>query len=144
MVKMGDPLGEQRVIFGGPATVPPVVRASTAFWLASALVAGVLPVVLEFAGAGTGPSTPIWAVIALAVPLVALQVWGAFRLLAGVRWVRTVLTVIAVLSAAGAPFDLSLVVVTGLALTLAGAVLMWLPPANAFFRGEHQPAGAPH
>lgn len=115
-----------------------------AFWLASALVAGVLPVILEFAGTGAGsrPSTPAWATAALAVPLVALQVWGAFRLLAGTRWVRTVLTVIAVLSALGAPFDLSPVVVTGLALTLAGAVLMWLPPANAFFRGQYEAAGA--
>ena len=140
MVKMEDPLGEQRLILGGPATVPLVVRASTAFWLASALVAGVLPVILEFGGGAR--STPDWAMVVLAVPLVALQVWGAFWLLAGIRWVRTVLTIIAVLSALGAPFELSPVVVTGLVLTLAGAVLMWLPPANAFFRGQYEAAGS--
>ncbi|MET4586576.1 hypothetical protein ACVLB3_002484 [Pseudarthrobacter sp. PvP022] len=139
---MGDPLGKQRLIFGGPSTVPAVVRASTAFWLASALVAGVLPVIMEFGGGGTEPSTPDWAMVVLAIPFVALQVWAAFRLLAGVRWVRTVLTIIAVLSALGAPFELSPVVVTGLALTLAGAVLMWLPPANAFVRGQYEAAGS--
>ena len=137
MLKMGDFLGEQRLIFGGPATVPQVVRASTAFWLASAVVGGILPVILQLSGVGIGVSAAGWAMAAMAIPFVVLQVWAALRLVAGAQWARIVLTVIAVLSAVGAVFELTPVVVAGLTLTLAGAVLMWLPAANAFFRPQY-------
>jgi hypothetical protein len=67
------------------------------------------------------------------VPLAALQVWAAVELLQGARWTRVALTVIAALSVAGTPLDLSGLVLAALSLTLAGAVLMWLPAANRFF-----------
>jgi hypothetical protein len=126
---------------GVPGDLPAVIRSSTAFWLASAVVAGILPAILEVAGTDFGQSTPDWAVpymVAFAVPLTALQVWAAIELLRGAGWARMLLTVVAVLSALGAPLDLSGLILAGLALTLAGAALMWSPAANRFFRqGRH-------
>ena len=71
--------------------------------------------------------------VAFAVPLTALQVWAAIELLRGAGWARILLTVVAGLSALGAPLDLSGLILAGLALTLAGAALMWTPAANRFF-----------
>lgn len=115
------------------------------FWLASAAGAGLLPVVLEVAGIDFGQSTPAWAVpylVVSAVPLAALQVWAALELLRGARWARRVLTVIAALSVLGTPLHLSGLILAGLSLTLAGAVLMWLPASTPFFRqgGQAEPA----
>jgi hypothetical protein len=138
MLKIGDFLGEQRLIRGGPPTIPLVVRASTAFWLANAMFSGILPVILGLAGVEFGQSAVGWAMAAFAIPFVVLQVWAAVRLLAGARWARIVLTVIAGLSVLIAPFDFSPIVIVGLTLTLAGAVLMWMPAANAFFRPQHK------
>lgn len=128
-------MGEQSLDSGAPEIIPLVLRASAAFWLVS-VGAGILPVILEVAGVDYGQSTPGWAVpflVVSAVPLAALQVWAAVELLQGQRWTRVVLTVIAVLSVAGTPLDLSGLVLAALSLTLAGAVLMWLPAANRFF-----------
>ncbi|WP_104174444.1 hypothetical protein [Arthrobacter sp. Y81] len=65
------------MIFGGSATIPQVLRASTAFWLASAVVGGILPVILELSGIGVGVSAAGWAMAAFAVPFVVLQLWAA-------------------------------------------------------------------
>ena len=114
--------------------IPPVLRTSTGFWLASA-VTGILPVVLEAARLDYGQATPDWAVpylVVSAVPSAALQVWAALELLRGARWARVVLTVLATLSVLGASLDLSGLILAGLALTVAGAVLMWRPAANLF------------
>lgn len=116
--------------------IPLVLRTSTAFWLASA-VTGILPVILEAAGIDYGQSTPKWAVpylVVTAVPLAALQIWAALELLRGARWARTALTVLAALAVVAAPLDLSGLILAGLALTLAGAALMWRPAANLFIR----------
>jgi flagellar biosynthesis protein FliP len=126
---------------GVPGDIPAVIRSSAAFWLASAVAAGILPAVLEVARIDFGQSTPDWAVpymVAFAVPLTALQVWAAIELLRGAGWARILLTVVAGLSALGAPLDLSGLILAGLALTLTGAALMWTPAANRFFRrGRH-------
>jgi hypothetical protein len=116
--------------------IPLVLRTSTAFWLASAAT-GILPVVLEVARIDYGQSTPQWAVpflVVTAVPWAALQVWAALELLRGARWARAVLTVLAALSALAAYLDLSGLILAGLALTAAGAVLMWRPASTLFLR----------
>jgi hypothetical protein len=67
--------------------------------------------------------------------LTVLQCWAAFTLLRGERWARIVLSIVTILSLGG---DFSAVptplVVTGLVLTLAGAVLMWIPASSAYLR----------
>ena len=133
---MGTSLSDQQLGFSEPGIIPAVVRASAACWVASAVVAGMMPVILEVAGIDVGQSVPDWAVpylVAFAVPLAALQVLAAQHLLQGERWARILLTVAAALSALGAPFDLTALILAGLVLTLAGATLMWLPASNRFF-----------
>jgi hypothetical protein len=67
--------------------------------------------------------------------LTVLQCWAAFTLLRGERWARIVLSIVTILSLGG---DFSAVptplVVTGLVLTLAGAVLMLIPASSAYLR----------
>lgn len=133
---MGTSLSDQQSGFGEPGNIPPAVRLSAACWVASAVVAGMVPVILEVAGIDFGQSIPDWAVpylVAFAVPLTALQVLAAQQLLHGERWARILLTVAAALSAFGAPVDLTVLIFAGLVLTLAGATLMWLPASNRFF-----------
>ena len=135
-------MGEQSLGSGAPGNMPAVLdmplvlRTSTAFWLASA-VTGILPVILEGAGIDYGQFTPKWAVpylVVTAVPWAALQVWAALELLRGAGWARMVLTVLAVLFVLWVLLDLSGLILAGLALTIAGAVLMWRPAANLFLR----------
>jgi hypothetical protein len=121
---------------GVPGDIPAAIRLSTACWLTSAVVFGIVPVILDVAGINFGQSMPEWAVpfiVAFAVPLTALQVWAAVQLLQGARWARLLLTAAAVVSVLAAPLDPSVLILAGLALTLAGAVLMWLPVSNRFF-----------
>ena len=121
---------------GVPGDIPAAIRISTACWLTSAVVFGIVPVILDVAGVNFGQSMPDWAVpfiVAFAVPLTALQVWAAVQLLQGAQWARLLLTAAAVVSVLAAPLDLSALILAGLVLTLAGAVLMWLPVSNRFF-----------
>ena len=145
---MGTSLSDQQLGFRepgntGPVNVPQAVRLAAACWVASAVVAGMMPVILEVAGIDFGQSIPDWAVpylVAFAVPLTALQVLGAQHLLHGARWARILLSVAATLSAIGAPVDLTALILAGLVLTLAGATLMWLPASNRFFLLRRVPA----
>jgi hypothetical protein len=127
--KMDHPVEQRRTVGDAPA----VLRASTYFWLASALVSGVVPAIVM----AVGPTdSDLFAVTMGQVVLVtALQSWAAFRLLRGEYWARFVLSIVAILSLTGAlsaaPTPL---VVIGLILTLAGAVLMWMPESRAFLR----------
>ncbi|WP_200951878.1 hypothetical protein [Arthrobacter sp. Soil736] len=119
-----------------PGDIPAAIRLSTACWLTSAVVFGIVPVILDVAGINFGQSMPDWAVpfiVAFAVPLTALQVWAALQLQHGARWARLLLTAGAVVSVLAAPLDPSVLILAGLALTLAGAVLMWLPVSNRYF-----------
>ncbi|WP_181038436.1 hypothetical protein [Arthrobacter sp. ZGTC131] len=119
-----------------PGDIPAAIRISTACWLTSAVVFGIVPVILDVAGVNFGQSMPDWAVpfiVAFAVPLTALQVWAAVQLLQGAQWARLLLTAAAVVSVLAAPLDPSALILAGLVLTLAGAVLMWLPVSNRFF-----------
>ena len=121
---------------GVPGDIPAAIRISTACWLTSAVVFGIVPVILDVAGINFGQSMPDWAVpfiVAFAVPLTALQVWAALQLQHGARWARLLLTAAAVVSVLAAPLDPSVLILAGLALTLAGAVLMWLPVSNRYF-----------
>ena len=121
---------------GVPGDIPAAIRISTACWLTSAVVFGIVPVILDVAGVNFGQSMPDWAVpfiVAFAVPLTALQVWAAVQLLQGAQWARLLLTAAAVVSVLAAPLDPSTLILAGLVLTLAGAVLMWLPVSNRFF-----------
>ena len=145
---MGTSLSDQQSGFRepgkiGPVDIPQAVRLAAACWVASAVVAGMMPVILEVAGIDFGQSIPDWAVpylVAFAVPLTALQVLAAQHLLHGARWARILLTVAAALSALGAPVDLTALILTGLVLTLAGATLMWLPASNRYFLVRRIPA----
>ena len=145
---MGTSLSDQQLGFRepgniGPVNIPQAVRLAAACWVASAVVAGMMPVILEVAGIDFGQSIPDWAVpylVAFAVPLTSLQVLAAQHLLHGARWARILLTVAAALSALGAPVDLTALILTGLVLTLAGATLMWLPASNRFFLLRRVPA----
>lgn len=119
-----------------PGDIPAAIRISTACWLTSAVVFGIVPVILDVAGINFGQSMPDWAVpfiVAFAVPLTALQVWAAVQLQHGVRWARLLLTAAAVVSVLAAPLDPSVLILAGLVLTLAGAVLMWLPVSSQYF-----------
>jgi hypothetical protein len=86
---MGTSLSDQQLGFGEPGNIglvnaPAAVRLSAACWVASAVVAGMMPVILEVAGIDFGQSVPAWAVpylVAFAVPLTALQVLAAQHLL---------------------------------------------------------------
>lgn len=121
---------------GVPGDIPAAIRISTACWLTSAVVFGIVPVILDVAGINFGQSMPDWAVpfiVAFAVPLTALQVWAAVQLQHGVRWARLLLTAAAVVSVLAAPLDPSVLILAGLVLTLAGAVLMWLPVSSQYF-----------
>jgi hypothetical protein len=121
---------------GVPGDIPAAIRLSTACWLTSAVVFGIVPVILDVAGINFGQSMPHWAVpfiVAFAVPLTALQVWAALQLQHGARWARLLLTAAAVVSVLAAPLDPSALILAGLALTLAGAVLMWLPVSTRYF-----------
>lgn len=120
---------EQRTAGDAPA----VLRASTYLWLASALVSGIVPAIVMVARP-TG--SDLFAVtMGLVLPVTVLQSWAAFRLLRGEHWARFVLSIVAILSLAGAlsaaPTPL---VVAGLILTLAGAVLMWMPASRTYLR----------
>lgn len=124
-----DHLAEQRTVGDAPV----VLRASTYFWLASALVSGVVPAIVMVVWP---PDPDLFAVsIVSLLLLTALQSWAAFRLLRGEHWARFVLSIVAILSLTGAlsaaPTPL---VVAGLVLSLAGAVLMWMPASRAFLR----------
>lgn len=119
-----------------PGDIPAAIRISTACWLTSAVVFGIVPVILDVAGINFGQSMPDWAVpfiVAFAVPLTALQVWAAVQLQHGARWARLLLTAAAVVSVLAAPLDPSALILAGLVLTLAGAVLMWLPVSSRYF-----------
>jgi hypothetical protein len=121
---------------GVPGDIPAAIRISTACWLTSAVVFGIVPVILDVAGINFGQSMPDWAVpfiVAFAVPLTALQVWAAVQLQHGARWARLLLTAAAVVSVLAAPLDPSALILAGLVLTLAGAVLMWLPVSSRYF-----------
>jgi hypothetical protein len=129
-------LGEQRLDTGAPGDIPAAIRLSTACWLTSAVLFGIVPVILDVAGINFGQSMPQWAVpyiVAFAVPLTTLQVWAALQLPHGARWARLLLTAAAVVSVLAVPLDPSVPILAGLALTLAGTVLMWLPVSNRYF-----------
>ncbi|MEC5192413.1 MULTISPECIES: hypothetical protein [unclassified Arthrobacter] len=115
------------------SNAPAVLRASTYFWLASALVSGIIPTIVMF----VRPPDPILFGVGLGLILLltALQIWAAFRLLRGEHWARFVLSIVAILSLTGA-FSAALnpLVATGLVLTLAGTVLMWLPASRTHVR----------
>lgn len=118
---------------------PAVLRASVYFWLASALVSGVIPVILFFVQPS---SLSLDAFSAGGVLLfTALQCGAALRLLRGERWARYVLTAVVVLSLAGLGALNEVLVVVGLILSLAGGVLMWLPAASAYIRRTRAPIG---
>jgi hypothetical protein len=126
---MDHPVEQRRTVGDAPA----VLRASTYFWLASALVSGVVPAILL----AVGPTdSDLFAVTMGQVLLVtALQSWSAFRLLRGEHWARFVLSIVAILSLTGAlSAVLTPLIATGLVLTLAGAVLMWMPASRTYLR----------
>lgn len=124
-----DHLVDQRTA----GTAPAVLRASTYFWLASALVSGVGPAIVM---AVWPTDSELFAVTMGSLLLVtALQGWAAVRRLRGEHWARFVLSIVAVLSLAGV-FSAALtpLIATGLVLSLAGAVLMWMPASRAYHR----------
>lgn len=133
LVKNGDfkmdHLAEHRAVGDAPA----VLRASTYFWLASALVSGVVPAIVM---AVWPTDSDLFAVtMGLVLPVTVLQSWAAVRLLRGEHWARFVLSIVAILSLTGAfsaaPTPLA---VTGLVLTLAGVVLMWMPASRTYLQ----------
>lgn len=119
-------------------TAPAVLRASAYFWLASALVSGVIPAIAMFL---RPPNSSFAVSMGMLVLLTALQSWAALRLLRGERWARYVLTAVAVLSLAGLVALDDVLVVMGLILSLAGAVLMWLPASSTYVRRSRSPIG---
>ena len=126
--KMDHPV-EHRTVGDAPA----VLRASSYFWLASAFVSGVIPAIVMVV---RPPDLILFSVsMGLVLLLTVLQCWAAFRLLRGEYWARFVLSIVAILSLVGAfsaaPTPL---VVIGLILTLAGAVLMWMPASRTYLR----------
>jgi len=122
----------------GPA--PLVVRASAYFWLGSALMSGIVPLILM--GTQLPGGILLWIGLALVVLFTAALSWAAMKLLRGAGWARNVLTGVAVVSLlnvfVGSPSGLAF---TGLALTLGGTILMWLPASSAYFRLRPAPAG---
>ena len=90
------------------------------------------------AAAGSGDAALHGATITgdvFVVALYALCVLAAFRLKRGASWARIVLTVLGVVSIATAAFALRSP--TGIAIGvagIAGTILLWLRPSNAWFR----------
>lgn len=139
LLKIGDFTMDYRVDDRKTGTAPAVLRASAYFWLASALVSGVVPAVIVFL---RPPDPFLYAVsMGLLLLLTALQCWAALRLLRGERWARYVLTAVAVLSLAGFGALNDVLVLVGLILSLAGAVLMWLPTSSTYIRSSRSPIG---
>jgi hypothetical protein len=140
VLKIGDFKMVHPVEHRALGSAPAVLRASTYFWLASALVSGVIPAVVMI----VRPPDPILFAVSLGLVLVltAMQSWAAFRLLRGASWARVVLSVVAIFSIGGAfsavPTPL---VLAGLVLTLAGSVLMWLPASSAYVRRRGSSSG---
>ncbi|MEO3931969.1 hypothetical protein WMO79_04025 [Micrococcaceae bacterium Sec7.4] len=132
-MKIGDFTMDHPIEHRTVGDAPAVLRASTYFWLASALVSGVIPAIVMVAQ----PPDPILFAVGMGFVLLltALQCWAAFRLRRGEHWARFVLSIVTILSLGGAfsaaPTPL---VIIGLVLTLAGAVLMWTPASIAFLR----------
>ena len=130
-------MGEKR---GAP---PPVVRASACLWLANAVIFGIVPLITM--GSQLLGGILLWGGIALALTLTALLSWAAGELLQGAGRARRLLTGVAVLLTVsvplGGPAPTGLMI-TGLILTLAAAVLMWLPASREYFRGISAPAAA--
>jgi len=111
---------------------PAVLRASSYFWLASAVVSGVVPAIVMFL---RPPDSSSFAVsLGMLLLFTVLQCWAAIRLRRGERWARYVLTAVAVLSLAGFGALNDVLVVMGLILSLTGAVLMWLPASSTYIR----------
>ena len=130
-------MGEERVEPGAAGGPPPAVRASVYFWLASALVSQIVPMSVTLVFHGPTPREPVWLGVALVLVFASLLSWAAFKLLSGAGWVRYALSgvaVVEVLRVDGAGAVPPGLVFTGLALTLAAVVLMWLPASHAFFR----------
>jgi hypothetical protein len=139
LLKIGDFTMDYRVDDRKTGPAPAALRASAYCWLASALVSGVIPAIVMFL---RPPDSSSFAVsMGMLVLLTALQCWAALRLLRGERWARYVLTVVAVLSLAGLLALNDVLAVMGLILSLAGAVLMWLPASSAYVRRSRPPIG---
>jgi hypothetical protein len=139
LLKIGDFTVNYRVHDWTTGTSPAVLRGAAYFWLASALVSGVIPAVVMFL---RPPDPYLYAVsVGLLLLVTAVQCWAAFTLLRGKRWARIVLTAVAVLSLAGLSALNDVLVVMGLVLSLAGAVLMWLPASSAYLRRNRTPVG---
>ncbi|WP_324644865.1 hypothetical protein [Pseudarthrobacter sp. LT1] len=120
-------------------STPPVLRASAYYWLASAVVSGVLPAIMSFVQPSNF-SLDAFSIGLLHI-LTALECWAALRLLRGGRWARYILTVVAVLSLAGLAALNDVLIIVGLILTVAGAVLMWLPGSSTYIQGSRSSAG---
>ena len=133
-------MAEQRLIFGGSATIPSAVRASTAFWIASTFTSWVVPGIITLVRIGTHQAEWGWfelVGVAFSAPFAALQVWVASRLLGGAHWARVILTLLAVFFVSSAVGNhSSLLPIMSLILVLAGSVLMWQPATNAFFQPQ--------
>jgi hypothetical protein len=86
----------QRTVSGAPS----VLRASMYFWLASALVSGIVPAIVMI----LRPPDPMMFAVSmwLLLLLIGLQCWAALRLLRGERWARFVLSAMAIMSVGGA------------------------------------------
>lgn len=139
-LKIGDFTMAYRVDDRETGNAPQVLRASSYFWLASALVSGVVPAIVMFLRPQASSSFAVS--MGMLLLFTALQCWAAFSLLRGRRWARNVLTAVAVLSITGAIGALNdVLVVAGLILSLAGAVLMWLPASSAYIRHSRSPVG---
>lgn len=129
------------MMFGGSATIPSAVRASTAFWIASTFTSWAVPGIITLVRIGTHQAEWGWLElvgVAFGAPFAALQVWAAFRLLGGAHWARVVLTLVAVFYVSSAAGNHSSVLpIVSLIPALAGSVLMWQPATNAFFQPQN-------
>ncbi|MFE5835837.1 hypothetical protein [Arthrobacter sp. NPDC056493] len=102
-------------------------------------MSSVLPVIVMFL---RPPDSSSFAVsMGMLLVFTALQCRAALRLPRGERWARYVLTAVAVLSLAGFTALNNILVVMGLILSLAGAVLMWLPASTTHIRRSRSASG---
>lgn len=143
-MRIRDIVGERHIDPGAAGNAPTVVRASVYFWLASAVVSQIVPMMVVLVFHEAAPREPVWLGVAFVLVFTSLLSWAAFQLLRGAGWVRPVLSGAAAVEVLGVDASGAIpsgLVFAGLVLTLAAVVLMWLPASNAFFRRAPVPVG---
>lgn len=128
-------------------TVPTTVRASFWLWIASVVISLIAAIVAlssgQYAEVNAGDNADVaravapWGLLGGAILGSALRVLFAVFLLRGKNWARIVLLIVAIITAlagTGTVIGGNVFALLALLVTIAAAVLMYVPSSNAYFR----------